>query len=66
MTATHAVHVHPSNAEQLRAWDGDEGAYWAANADYFKRAMAASTTRSSPPRRSAAPTECSTSAAAPA
>jgi SAM-dependent methyltransferase len=31
----------PSNAEQLRAWDGDEGAYWAANADHFDRAVAA-------------------------
>jgi SAM-dependent methyltransferase len=29
--------VAPSNAEQKRAWDGDEGAYWAAHADYFER-----------------------------
>ena len=29
MAATSAVPVDPSNAEQLRAWDGDEGAYWA-------------------------------------
>jgi SAM-dependent methyltransferase len=41
MAATNAVHVHPSNAEQLRAWDGDEGAYWAANAEHFERALAA-------------------------
>ena len=41
MTATNSVRVHPSNAEQLRAWDGDEGAYWAANAEYFERALAA-------------------------
>jgi SAM-dependent methyltransferase len=34
------VQVHPSNAEQLRAWDGDEGAYWAAEAEYFDRAVA--------------------------
>jgi SAM-dependent methyltransferase len=41
MAAANAVHVHPSNAEQLRAWDGDEGAYWAANAEHFERALAA-------------------------
>jgi SAM-dependent methyltransferase len=41
MTATHAVQVHPSNVEQLRAWDGDEGAYWADNAEYFDRSVAA-------------------------
>ena len=29
MTATNAVPVDSSNVEQLRAWDGDEGAYWA-------------------------------------
>jgi len=33
--------VDPSNAEQVRAWDGDEGAYWADNADHFDRAVAA-------------------------
>jgi SAM-dependent methyltransferase len=33
--------VDPANAEQARAWDGDEGAYWADNAEYFDRAMAA-------------------------
>jgi SAM-dependent methyltransferase len=41
MTATDAVPVHPSNADQLRAWDGDEGAYWAAHADHFERSLAA-------------------------
>src|SRR5829696_4454233 len=41
MTATSAVPVHASNSEQLRAWDGDEGAYWAENADYFDRSVAA-------------------------
>jgi SAM-dependent methyltransferase len=41
MTATSAVPVHSSNAEQLRAWDGDEGAYWAGHADYFDRSVAA-------------------------
>lgn len=40
MTATGAVPVHPSNAQQLHAWDGDEGAYWAANADHFDRSVA--------------------------
>jgi SAM-dependent methyltransferase len=33
-------HVAPTNAEQSRAWDGDEGAYWAANAEQFDRAVA--------------------------
>lgn len=33
--------VDPSNVEQARAWDGDEGAYWAANAERFDRAVAA-------------------------
>lgn len=30
-----------SNIEQLRGWDGGEGAYWAANADRFDRGVAA-------------------------
>ena len=41
MGTTSAVPVHPSNAGQLRAWDGDEGAYWAEHADYFDRSVAA-------------------------
>ena len=40
MTATNAVPVDSSNLEQLRAWDGDEGAYWADNAEYFDRSVA--------------------------
>jgi SAM-dependent methyltransferase len=40
MTATNAVPVDMSNVEQLRAWDGDEGAYWADNAEYFDRSIA--------------------------
>ncbi len=40
MTATRTVRVDPANVEQLRAWDGDEGAYWAAHADRFDRAVA--------------------------
>lgn len=41
MTTTGAVPVHPSNAEQRRAWDGDEGAYWAEHADHYERALLA-------------------------
>ncbi|WP_371680384.1 class I SAM-dependent methyltransferase [Streptomyces sp. NBC_01276] len=33
--------VDPSNAEQARAWDGREGAYWAEHADRFDRALRA-------------------------
>ncbi len=40
MSETDAATVSPANAEMLRAWDGDEGAYWAANADYYDRAIA--------------------------
>jgi SAM-dependent methyltransferase len=32
--------LHTTNAEQWRAWDGDEGAYWAAHADRFDPAVA--------------------------
>jgi SAM-dependent methyltransferase len=41
MPTTRAVPVDPTNAEQLRAWDGEEGTYWADNADHFERALAA-------------------------
>src|SRR4051812_36389628 len=41
MSATKSAAVAPSNADQLRAWDGDEGAYWSEHADYFDRSMAA-------------------------
>ena len=41
MPSIDAAPVAPSNIEQLRAWDGDEGAYWASHADYFDRAIAA-------------------------
>ncbi len=40
MTATNALPVDSSNIDQLRAWDGDEGGYWADNAAYFDRAIA--------------------------
>jgi SAM-dependent methyltransferase len=33
--------VDPTNAPQAGAWDGEEGAYWAAHADHFDRALAA-------------------------
>ncbi len=36
-----AMTVDPSNAEQAKAWDGEEGAYWADNAGRFDRAVAA-------------------------
>ncbi|MFD7911992.1 class I SAM-dependent methyltransferase [Streptomyces sp. NPDC059752] len=39
------LHVAPSNAEQARAWDGREGAYWAEHADRFDRALAPYRTR---------------------
>jgi SAM-dependent methyltransferase len=34
------VAVDPSNVEQARAWNGDEGGYWAAHAERFDRALA--------------------------
>jgi ubiquinone/menaquinone biosynthesis C-methylase UbiE len=39
MATTNAVPIDPSNREQLRAWDGDEGAYWAAHPEHFERAL---------------------------
>jgi SAM-dependent methyltransferase len=33
------IDVDPSNREQLRNWDGDEGAYWAAHAGAYDRMM---------------------------
>jgi SAM-dependent methyltransferase len=40
MTGGTEVRVDPSNVEQLRAWDGDQGAYWAARADRFGEGIA--------------------------
>jgi SAM-dependent methyltransferase len=37
--ASGALTVDPRNAEQARAWDGDEGAYWAAHSERFDAAM---------------------------
>jgi SAM-dependent methyltransferase len=39
VTTTSHLPVDPTNTEQLRAWDGDEGAYWAAHPDHFERAL---------------------------
>ena len=35
-----ALNVDPGNTEQAMAWDGDEGAYWADNAEQFDRTVA--------------------------
>jgi len=35
------LNVDPTNTEQARAWDGDEGAYWARNSEQFDRSVAA-------------------------
>jgi len=32
--------VDPTNTEQARAWDGNEGAFWARNADGFEQSVA--------------------------
>ncbi|WP_416986032.1 class I SAM-dependent methyltransferase [Streptomyces sp. T028] len=42
---TSAPDVDPANDEQARAWDGDEGAYWAEHADQFDRALRSYRTR---------------------
>ncbi|WP_432194010.1 class I SAM-dependent methyltransferase [Streptomyces sp. bgisy027] len=36
---TKTLQVDPANAEQARAWDGEEGSYWAEHADQFDRAL---------------------------
>ena len=35
-----ALKVDPTNTEQAKAWDGNDGGYWADNADRFDRAIA--------------------------
>jgi SAM-dependent methyltransferase len=40
VTGTDSLDVDPTNTDQARAWDGDEGSYWAAHADHFDRAVA--------------------------
>jgi SAM-dependent methyltransferase len=37
---TTELHVDPGNLEQLAAWDGNEGSFWADNADTFERSIA--------------------------
>jgi SAM-dependent methyltransferase len=37
---TEIVPVDPANAEQLAAWNGTEGTYWAEHAEQFDRAVA--------------------------
>ena len=65
MTTTKSVSVAASNTEQLRAWDGDEGAYWAVTPTTSTAPSPSTTGGCSPPRRSPPPTASSTSAAAP-
>ena len=36
---SNTVEIDPSNEGQLRAWDGDEGSYWATNADRYDRSV---------------------------
>lgn len=40
MNEVTALKVDPSNTEQARAWDGDEGEYWVDNAEHFDRSIA--------------------------
>jgi SAM-dependent methyltransferase len=35
------MQVAADNGEQARAWNGDEGSFWAANAEHFDRSVAA-------------------------
>jgi len=39
MTQRRTVAVDPSNTDQIRAWDGTEGEYWAAHAPRFDRSL---------------------------
>src|SRR5437764_8559954 len=41
MVESAVVGVAPSNTEQAKAWDGDEGQYWATHAERFDRSIAA-------------------------
>jgi SAM-dependent methyltransferase len=40
MADTMSLPVDATNIGQVRAWDGDEGAYWAAHAEHFDRSLA--------------------------
>ena len=39
MSEVTALELDPTNTEHARAWDGDEGAYWAAHAEHFDKAL---------------------------
>lgn len=39
-TASRLIGIAPGNAEAAKAWDGDEGAYWARHADRFDASVA--------------------------
>jgi SAM-dependent methyltransferase len=41
VSAVKASQVDPTNINQARAWDGDEGVYWASHAEYFDKALGA-------------------------
>jgi ubiquinone/menaquinone biosynthesis C-methylase UbiE len=41
MAGNTVVRVAPSNADQLRAWDGEDGAFWTARADRIDEGVAA-------------------------
>jgi SAM-dependent methyltransferase len=41
MTEATALRVDPTNTDQARAWDGEEGSYWADHAEHFDHALAA-------------------------
>src|SRR6266481_8976510 len=40
MNESAVLPVDPSNVEQAKAWDGDEGEYWATYAERFDRSIA--------------------------
>jgi SAM-dependent methyltransferase len=40
MSESTALHVDPLNTDQLQAWDGDDGSYWAARAERFNEGVA--------------------------
>lgn len=41
MSSFPELQIDPSNTDQLSAWDGDEGAFWAGHPDQFDRGVAA-------------------------
>jgi SAM-dependent methyltransferase len=41
MVEATALRVDPTNTAQARAWDGEEGSYWADHAEHFDHALAA-------------------------